>query len=77
MLIDVFNETWNNISTSYMKFGDDSTSVIRFWTTEKGNLPHFSYISAIQNQQVQSSRMWIVLLMGPCSSCRYKEGGKG
>ena len=77
MLIDYLNVLCNNIDTIYLKVGDESTSVIRFWTTEKGNLPHFSYISAIQNQQVQSSRMWIVLLMGPCSSCRYKDGGKG
>ena len=27
-----------------MKVGGESMSEIRFWTTAKGNLPHFSYI---------------------------------
>ena len=44
MLIDGFNETCNNIAASYLKIGDESMSEIRFRTTEKGNLPHLSYI---------------------------------
>ena len=27
-----------------MKVGDESTSAIRFWTMEKGELPHLFYI---------------------------------
>ena len=42
--VDGFNETCNNISASYLKVGDDSTSAIRFRTTAKGDLPEFSYI---------------------------------
>ena len=44
MLIDVFNDSCKNITASYLKVIDDSMSVIRFWTTEKGNLIHLSYI---------------------------------
>ena len=55
LLIDGFNEAFNNISVSYLKVGDESMSVIRFRTTEKVNLPHFSYISASQSHWGQSS----------------------
>ena len=34
----------NNIADSYLKFGGESMSAIRFRTKEKGNLPHLSYI---------------------------------
>ena len=44
MLIGDFNETYNNTSFSYLKVGDESMSVIRFWNTENRNLPPFSYI---------------------------------
>ena len=44
MLIYGFNAAFNNISASSLKVGNDSMIVIRFWTTEKGNLPHLSYI---------------------------------
>ena len=44
-LIDGFNEVLNHISSSYLKVGAEYMSVIRFWTTEKGNLSNFSYIS--------------------------------
>ena len=37
-------KAFNNISVSYMKYEDSSMSVIRFWTTSKGNLPHLYYI---------------------------------
>ena len=39
-----FNTACNNIAASFLKAGDESMSAIRFWTTEKGNLPHLSYI---------------------------------
>ena len=42
--INCFNETCNNISASSLKFGDESMSAIRFWTTTKGNLTHLFYI---------------------------------
>ena len=44
MLINGFNVALKNISDSSLKVGDDSTSVISFRKTEKGNLPHLSYI---------------------------------
>ena len=44
LLINGFNETCKNISSSCLKVGDDSMSAIRFRTTEKGKLPHLSYI---------------------------------
>ena len=44
LLMDGFNEACRNIAVSYMKVRDESMSVIRFRTTEKGDLPHLSYI---------------------------------
>ena len=44
MLTNGFNEACNNIASSYLKVGDESMSGIRFWTTEKGYLPHLSHI---------------------------------
>ena len=44
LLIGGFNEAFNNISVSSLKVGYESMSVIRFWTTAKGDLPHLSYI---------------------------------
>ena len=44
MLIGGFNEAFNNISVSSLKIRYESMSVIRFWTTAKGGLPHLSYI---------------------------------
>ena len=44
MLIDGFNAACNNIDASFLNVGDESMSAIRFRTTEKGNLPHLSYI---------------------------------
>ena len=44
MLIDGFNKSFNNIAAIYIKVGEESTSMIRFWTTPKGNLTHLSYI---------------------------------
>ena len=44
MLIDGFNDACNNISSIYMKVGDDSMSTISFRTTVKGDLTNLSYI---------------------------------
>ena len=44
LLIDGFNEAFNNIKSSYLKVGDESMSENSFWTTAEGNLPHLSYI---------------------------------
>ena len=44
MLIDVFNEACNNIAAIYLMVGNESMGAIRFWTTSKGGLSHFSYI---------------------------------
>ena len=44
MLIDGFNEACRNIAAGYLKVGDESMSAIHFWTTQKGDLPHLSYI---------------------------------
>ena len=44
MLFDEFNNACKNIVASFLKVGDESMSAIRFRTTAKGNLPHFSYI---------------------------------
>ena len=49
MLVDGLNDSLNNISSSYLKVGDDSMSEISFQTTAKGNLPHFSYM--FRNQE--------------------------
>ena len=43
-MIDGSNEACSNISTSYLKVGDESTRAKRFHTTSKGDLPHLSYI---------------------------------
>ena len=45
MFIDGFNAACYNISASFLKVFDDFMSATRFRTTEKGNLPHLSYIS--------------------------------
>ena len=47
-----------------MKVGGESMNEIRFWTTEKGDLSHLSYIFAIRSHCVQSSRKSTVLLQG-------------
>ena len=44
MLIYGFNETCKNTSDIYLEVGNESVSVIRFCTKEKGNSPHLSYI---------------------------------
>ena len=44
-MIDGFNESCNNIASSYLEFGNESMSVVFSWTTAKGNLPHLYYIS--------------------------------
>ena len=44
MLIVGFNYSCNTLAASYLKVGGYSMSAIRFWTTEKGGLPHLSYI---------------------------------
>ena len=44
LLIDGFNEACKNIAASFLKVGDDSMSAISYLATEKGNLPHLSYI---------------------------------
>ena len=44
LLIDGLNAACKDIAASFLKVGDDSMSEIRFRTTEKGNLPHLSYI---------------------------------
>ena len=44
MLINGINEACKNIPSIYLKVGDDSMNAILFQTTEKGNLPHLSYI---------------------------------
>ena len=44
MLINGFNEACKNISDSYLKVGDESTSAIRFRTTAKGILHRLSYM---------------------------------
>ena len=44
LLINVFNMACKNIAASFLKVGEESTSVISFQTTAKGNLPHLSYI---------------------------------
>ena len=44
LLIYGFNEACSNISESCLKVGDESMSVIRFFTMLKGGLSHLSYI---------------------------------
>ena len=51
LLIDEFNEACSNITTSYLKVGDESMSVMdesisvmRFYTTLKGKVPYLTYI---------------------------------
>ena len=39
-----FNEECKNIAVSYMNVGYEFMSVIRFWATVKGDLPHLYYI---------------------------------
>ena len=46
LLIYYFNDMCNNIAASYLKFNDESIIVISFHTTEKGDLPNLSNISA-------------------------------
>ena len=44
LLIGGFNMECKNVAASFLKVGGESMSAIRFRTTEKGNLPHLSYI---------------------------------
>ena len=43
-LIDGFNESRSQIASGKEKTADESMSAIRFRTTPKGDLPHYSYI---------------------------------
>ena len=43
-LIDRFNESRRQIDSGKEKIADESMSAIRFRTTPKGDLPHYSYI---------------------------------
>ena len=43
-LINVSNESCNNISDSYLRVGNDSMIEIIFQTTSKGDLPNLYYI---------------------------------
>ena len=43
-MIDGFNESRRKISSGIEKTADESISAIRFGTTPKGDLPHYSYI---------------------------------
>ena len=45
LLINGFNAACKNIASSFMNVGDESMSEICFRTTEKGNLPHLSYVA--------------------------------
>ena len=72
LLIDGFNEACKNISASYLKVGDESMGAIIFLTTEKGKLPHLSYINARQSQWGQSSIHSPFMLQGTCYSLKYK-----
>ena len=49
MLIDGFNKVFKNMAASYLKSGNESTSSILFWNTEKEYLPHLYYIYLSQN----------------------------
>ena len=76
VLIYGFNEACKNISTSYLKVGDDSKSTICFQNTAKGNLPHFSYIPASQKHWGRGSRLPPVLPMVPIYPLIHREGWK-
>ena len=43
-LIDGFNESCRHIASGVGKTADESMSAIRFFTTPKGYLPHYSFI---------------------------------
>ena len=43
-LIDGFNESHIHIASGIEKTADESMSAIRFFTTPKVDLPHYSYI---------------------------------
>ena len=42
-VIDGFNESLSQIASGVVKTDDESMSAIRFRTTPKGDLPHYSY----------------------------------
>ena len=44
LLIYRFNKACSNISSSYLKVGDESMSAIHVFTISKGDLPRFYYI---------------------------------
>ena len=44
LLIDGFNKSCNNLSTSYLKVRYESMSVISFWNKAKGKVPNLSYM---------------------------------
>ena len=77
MLIDGFNAACKNIASSYLEVGDEFMSVIRFWTTKKGNLPHLSYMFCKPEPLGKSSRQLPVMLQVTCYSLKSREGRKG
>ena len=73
VLIDGFNDSCKNIAASYMKVRDESMSIIRFCTTQKGNYLTCPIFSASQSHWGQSSRKLHVLLQGTCYFLKYIE----
>ena len=43
-MVDGFNESRRQIASGVEKTADESMSAIHFYTTPKGDLPHYSYI---------------------------------
>ena len=77
LLIYSFNEACKNISSSYLRVGDQSISSISFCTKAKGYYLGCPIFYAIINHWGLISSIFPDLLLGPFFSQRYKEGSKG
>ena len=73
MLIYGFNESCNNIAASYMNFGGESVSAIRFQNREKVTYVTFPIFSTSRSHWVHSSIQLPVLLQRSCYELKYKD----
>ena len=79
LLFDLFNTACKNIAAIFLKVGDESMRAIRFRTTEKGSLPHLSYIpeAGACRYRVQDSCLLCNRGIALCRSAKGKERDEG
>ena len=76
LLIDGFNESCNNIASIYLKFGNESMSVVFLGLQQRVTYLTCPIFYTIRNHWRRSSRLYPVISLGPCYSLIHKEGRK-